>query len=201
MSKEKSRSQSRDIQKLPNSEQRLNDVESNLADLIKDEILVPLSKQSKKIMDRRASDNKYLHKDFHISQNILMDYIYRNFGAKALISYLEQYAIAYYKPLKQKLQSGDFDALMSYFTGIYKTEEWPVKITSGENYLEIEQDACPGITHITATGGKPCPYYRETYHTIYKTLCRGTPFNYILKYFNNETGACKQLFIRKEIKQ
>ena len=62
MSKEKSRSQSRDIQKLPNSEQRLNDVESNLADLIKDEILVPLSKQSKKIMDRRASDNKYLHK-------------------------------------------------------------------------------------------------------------------------------------------
>ncbi|MBA7569380.1 hypothetical protein ES708_11119 [subsurface metagenome] len=201
MDKEKSSSQSGDKQKLPTPEQQLNDADSNLVDLIKDEDLVPVSKQSKKIMDRKASDNKYLHKDFHISQNILMDYIYRNFGANALISYLEQYATAYYKPLKQKLQSGDFNALLNYITDIYKTEEWPITITSGENYMEIEQDACPGISHITASGGKPCPNYRETYHTIYKTLCQDTPFEYTLKFFNDDTGACKQLFIRKEINQ
>ena len=154
-----------------------------------------------KIMERRSSDNKYLHKDFHISQNILMGYIYRSFGADALINYLEQFAIAYHKPLNQKMKQGNTGALLNYFTEIYKKEEWPVKITSGEDYVEIEQDACPGISHIMAKGGKPCPCYRETYHTIYKTLCKDTPFEYILKYFHDETGACKQLFLRKEGKQ
>ncbi len=156
------------------------------------------SKQGIKIMERHASDNKYLHKDFHISQNILMNYIYINLGLGALVDYLEQYADAYYQLLNQKLRTGDIDALLDYLTDIYIKEEWPVKITSGENYIEIEQEACPGISHIRASGGKPCPYYRETYHTVYSTLCKDTPFEYILKYFNDETGACKQLFIRKE---
>jgi len=149
-------------------------------------------------MERKSSDNKYQHKDFHISQNILMGFIYSSFGADALINYLEQFTIAYHKPLNQKMKQGNIGALLDYCITIYKKEEWPVKITSGENYVEIEQDACPGISHIRAKGGKPCPNYRETYLTIYKTICKGTPFEYIFKYFNDETGACKQLFLRKE---
>lgn len=153
-----------------------------------------------KIMERQASDNKYLHKDFHISQNILMGYIYRNFGKVALLKYLEQFASAYFKHLNEKLKSGETDALLDYFTEIYKKEEWPVKITSGEGYIEVLQDSCPGISHIRSKGGEPCPHYRETYNTVYKTICRGTPFVYELEYFNDETGACKQLFRRKEVK-
>ncbi len=172
-----------------------------LVHLVKEKILDSLSRQSIKIMERKASDNKYLHKDFHIALNILMNYIYENFGKNALINYLKQYAHAYYKPLNQKLESGKMDALSMYFKDIYEKEKWPVKITSGKNHVEIEQEACPGISHIVKNGSKPCPLYRETYNTVYKTLCEGTSFEYILKYFNDETGASKQLFIRKEAKQ
>jgi hypothetical protein len=147
---------------------------------------------------RKTSDNKYLHRDFHLSQNILMDYICRNFGEDALTGYLEQFAGAYFQPVKRKLQAGDLNVLLDYFTGLYQKEGWPVKITSGENLLVIEQDACPGISHIRACGSQPCPGYRETYETIYKTLCRETPFEYFLEYFDDETGACRQMFIRKE---
>ena len=168
---------------------------------MKNEILPPLSNEGRKVMERKSSDNKYLHKDFHISQNILMDYIQRSFGAEALINYLEQYTVAYHNPLNQKIKQGNIGALLNYFIEIYKKEEWPVKISSDENYIEIEQDACPGISHIRSGGGEPCLNYRETYYTIYRTLCEGTPFEYILKYFNDETGACKQLFLRKEGKQ
>ncbi len=59
--------------------------------------------QSRKIMERKASDNKYLHKDFHVSMNMLLTYIYENFGKKELINYLSQYAEAFYKPLNQEL--------------------------------------------------------------------------------------------------
>lgn len=153
--------------------------------------------QRKKIMTRKASDNKYLHKDFHVSMNILLKYIYENFGKEELINYLSQYAEAYHKPLNQELKSGSIDALCSYFTDIYKKEEWPVKMNCEENFLEIEQDACPGIAQIKAKGDTPCPYYSETYNTVYKTLCKDTPFEYELEYFDEETGACRQVFRKK----
>lgn len=151
-----------------------------------------------KIMSRKASDNKYLHKDFHQSMNLLMEYIYRNFGKESLIKYLKQFTEEYHKPLHEQLKAGNIQALVSYFNDIYKKEEWPVVIRQGEDYVEIEQDACPGISHIKSLGKVPCSLYVETYRTIYSTLCSDTPFGYQLNYFDNKTGACKQLFKRKE---
>lgn len=153
--------------------------------------------QGRKIMKRKASDNKYLHKDFHLSMNILLIYIYENFGKGELIKYLVQYAESYFKPLNQKLKGGDMGALFKYLTDIYEKEEWPVKINYGENYIVIEQDACPGISFIKAKGENPCPHYNETYNTVYKTLCINTPYEYELQYFDEKTGACKQVFKRK----
>lgn len=149
------------------------------------------------VMTRKASDNEYLHKDFHISLNILLTYIYYNFGKDALINYLIQYAEAYFKPLNERMKTGGIEILKDYFTDIYNKEKWRVRIRFGEDYVEIEQDACPGITHIRAKGQNPCPYYEETYHTVYRTLCMNTPFEYELEYFDEETGACKQRFTRK----
>ena len=158
-----------------------------------------MDKESRiKKMKRKASDNKYLHKDFHVSMNILLKYIYENFGKENLVNYLSQYAEAYFKPINQKLKSGNLDVLCKYFTEIYEKEEWPVRINCSEDFLEVEQDGCPGISQIKAKGDKPCPYYSETYKTVYETVCKNTLFEYTLEYFDEETGACKQIFRRKD---
>jgi len=172
-----------------------------LVKLVKEKILDNLLGQSVKVIERKASDNKYLHKDFHIALNLLMTYLFEHYGKDTLISYLKQFAQAYYKPLNQQLKSGDNLAIVNYFTDIYTKEEWHAEITSSENSVEIIQEACPAISHIVQKGGKPCPHYRETYNTVYSTICENTPFEYVLENFNDETGACKQLFIRKEKKQ
>lgn len=151
-----------------------------------------------KIMRRSASDNKYLHKDFHQSMNLLMEYIYKYFGKDALIQYLKQFTIAYHKPLKELLKSGDLSVLSSYFTDIYEKEEWPITLRIKKDYLEIEQAACPGISHIRSLGEIPTPLYIETYRTVYSTLCEGTPIDYALVYFDEETGGCKQLFTKRK---
>lgn len=151
----------------------------------------------RRVMKRKASDNKYLHKDFHVSMNILLKYIYENFGKEQLVHYLKQYTEAYFKPINHKLKSGNLDVLCKYFKDIYNKEEWPVRINCTENYIEIEQDACPGVSHIRAKGAELCPHYVETYNTVYKTLCENTPVVYELEYFDEETGACKQFFKRK----
>ncbi|RIJ46649.1 hypothetical protein D1614_18460 [Maribellus luteus] len=152
----------------------------------------------RKVMTRKASDNKYLHKDFHVSMNILLKYIYETFGKKEMVNYLIQYTDAYHKPLSDELMSGDLSTLCKYFADIYKKEEWPVKINCEADFLEIVQDACPGITQIKEKGETPCPYYLETYNTVYQRLCESTAFEYELEYFDEETGACKQVFRRKE---
>lgn len=157
-------------------------------------------KKERRVMKRDASDNKYLHKDFHLSMNIVLTYIYKNFGREQLINYLVQYSEAWYQPLNKQLQKGDITPLVNYFTDIYSKEEWPVQINHGADYIEIVQESCPGITHIRSKGSDPCPYYYETYKTVYETLCRNTPFLYDLQYFNEETGACRQIIKREEKK-
>jgi hypothetical protein len=180
--------------------QLVHDAGDILVTMIKEKILDNLFGQSVKIMERQASDNKYLHKDFHIALNLLMTYLYEHFGKSALVDYLKQFSLAYHKPLNLKLKTGNKDVIINYFKEIYEKEEWPVTIIPNENSVEIVQDSCPAISHIIKSGGKPCPHYRETYDTVYKTICENTPFEYFLEYFNDETGACKQLFIRKEEK-
>ena len=150
-------------------------------------------------MRRNASDNKYLHKDFHISMNILLNYIYENFGGNNLIQYLRNFTKAYHKPLHEQMKKGNLKVLEEYLNRIYEKEEWSVTIKCTDNFLEMEQKSCPGISYIRSKGVIPCPLYRETYNTVYNTLCEETPFEYVLVFFDEETGSCKQLFKRKEI--
>lgn len=151
-----------------------------------------------KIMSRKSADNKYLHKDFHQSMNLLLDYISTNFGKENLIRYLQKYTIAYHQPLRELLKDGNLKVLTSYFSDLYEKEEWPLTIRQGEDYLEIEQDECPGINHIKSLGKVPTTFYSETYRTVYSTLCDGTPFEYTLLFFDEETGACKQIFTKRK---
>ncbi|WP_332457183.1 hypothetical protein [Petrimonas sp.] len=149
-------------------------------------------------MSRKASDNKYLHKDFHLSMNLLLDYIYTNFGKENLIRYLQQFTIAYHQPLRESLKGGNIKVLTDYFSDLYEKEEWPIRIRQEEDYLEIEQDGCPGIYYIKSLGKVPTTFYSETYRTVYSTLCDGTPFEYTLLFFDEETGACKQIFTKRK---
>ncbi|MGI6572663.1 MAG: hypothetical protein ACOX19_04425 [Fermentimonas sp.] len=151
-----------------------------------------------KTMSRKSADNKYLHKDFHQTMNLLLDYIYKNFGKENLIRYLQQFTVAYHEPLHESLKEGDIKVLAGYFSDLYEKEEWPLTIRQGEDYLEIEQNECPGMHHIKSLGRVPTPFYVETYRTVYTTLCDGTPFEYRLVFFNEETGACKQLFTKRK---
>ncbi|MFO7612912.1 MAG: hypothetical protein R6W99_10640 [Clostridia bacterium] len=150
-----------------------------------------------KVIERKASDNKYLHRDFHISMNMLMDYICSTFGERALIEYLMEFSSEFHIPRKEYLIENDLVSLEAYFKDIYEKEEWPVEITMADGELVITQESCPGISHIRKAGLEPIRQYRETYGTIYSTMCSGTPYEYILENFDDETGACRQRFSRR----
>lgn len=152
-----------------------------------------------KVIERRASDNKYLHRDFHISMNMLMEYIAKEFGTVALTEYLEQFSREFHSKRKECLQKGNLECLKKYFKDVYEKEEWPVHIELNSDVLIISQEACPGISYLLKNGHKPVEQYIETYTTVYKTLCQDTPYEYMMESYNFDTGKCRQRFQRRSL--
>lgn len=150
-----------------------------------------------KVVERRAADNKYLHRDFHISMNMLMEYICSNFGSAALTDYLKQFSREFHAPRNRCLKKENLKCLEKYFRGVYEKEEWPAIIALKDDMLVIHQKTCPGIMHIRKKGHNPIKRYIETYTTIYETMCEGTPYEYIIEGFDLNTGACTQRFQRR----
>jgi len=150
------------------------------------------------VFEQNASDNKYLHRDFHISMNMLMEYIFERYGAKALTEYLETFSREFHKERKTLLKKRGLVSLKEYLEDIYNAEEWEVEISMTDGELILRQAACPGIKYIKEKGFAPIDRYIETYTTVYKELCRETPYEYEMMNFNEETGACTQVFRRRK---
>lgn len=141
--------------------------------------------------------DKYLHRDFHISMNMLMGYILNLYGSEGLDEYLTRFAKSYHGPLNEKIKLCGLAPLTEYIRDIYEKEEWAVDIKEGQGMLEVEQRACPGISHIRKAGYEPVEGYFKTYEIIYGAICEGTPYDYELEYFDMATGACRQVFRRR----
>ena len=68
-----------------------------------------------------------------------------------------------------------------------------VRFSNGEGKVVINES----IRNKTVFIISDVSNYSETYNTVYKTLCKDTPFEYELEYFDEETGACRQVFRKK----
>lgn len=146
-------------------------------------------------MVRRASDNKYLHRDFHNIMNLGLVYLSEKYGDEAVRSYLRQFASAYHSPLTEKLRSGDgrgaLAALAEHFRRVYELEEASddLDLALTERSLTVTVRKCPAVTHMRRSGVTPSPLYHETLKTVNETICEGTPVRYQLLFYNPETGA------------
>jgi len=150
------------------------------------------------IMRRKASDNKYLHKDFHGALSCGMEYLRRRYGKKAVYDYLKKFAKTYYAPLRRKIKKRGFSALKEYFQKIYKEESGIVKFKTTETQLMISVKKCPAICHMKAKGYQISPLFCETTRIMNEEICRGTPIKAVLAYFSAAEGKCTQIFSRRE---
>ncbi len=151
-----------------------------------------------KILDVRAADNEYYHKDFHLSMNMLLDYILENYGNEGVIEYLNDFSKVYHKPLIDQLKKGNIQPLETYIKELYKKEKWEIKISATVDKLEFSINSCPGMTYILSKGKIPSTVYIETYRTVYQSICEKTPFIYELKSFDKSSGKSSHVFTRRD---
>jgi hypothetical protein len=154
-------------------------------------------------MERKASDNKYFHKDFHNFMNMGLIYIAEHFGDDSVREYLRQFASSFYAPLTDDLKVRGLKALKEHFEEIYRLEESSddIEMLLSKDRLVLKVNKCPAVTHMKRSGIAVSPLFFETSKTVYETVCDGTPYEYELDSYDEDSGAAVQHFTRKELKK
>lgn len=155
---------------------------------------------AKEVMSRKASDNEYLHKDFHGALSVGLDYLREHYGEESVREYLREFAENFYAPLTDELNKRGLVALKDYFEKLYKTEHGEISITVSQDELILKVQACPAVTHIRQNNHAVSPLFYETTKTVNEAICHGTPFAAELVQYDHETGRSVQRFYRRASK-
>ncbi|MBN2449954.1 MAG: hypothetical protein JXR77_06175 [Lentisphaeria bacterium] len=148
------------------------------------------------VMDRRANENLYLHRDFHRALNAAVRYVHEHHGEDAVRSWLRDFARAWYAPLREALMRGDLDCLRQHIERTYGIEGVAVKVRQGPDALTVEVPGCPAEAYIRACGEDVAGLFFETTRTVNEAICEGTPYRSEFRGYDPATGAATQTFRR-----
>jgi hypothetical protein len=148
------------------------------------------------VMERRASDNKYLHRDFHVSTDLGLAYIGNKYGDNGVKEYLRKFSTAYYVPLVADIKKRGLTALKEHIEEVYKKEEAIdyLKIDLEDNQLIVEVEKCPGVEFMKKTGYIPSKWYIEATRTVNETIADLAGISFELIFYNEENGKTKYCF-------
>lgn len=110
---------------------------------------------TRKVMERRAADNEYLHRDFHAAFLHGMRYVKDRFGEDGLDDYLRKTADAVYGPLAERIRRDGLDALETYLRETWTREGATFRIERDGETLVLRMESCPVVAHLRTLGLDP----------------------------------------------
>ncbi len=152
---------------------------------------------AREVIRRQASDNEYLHKDFHGAFSAGIEYLNKNFGPEAVREYLHQFATSFYAPLIDDINRRGLAALKDRLESVYRTEQATVNISLTEDELVLEVESCPAVMHMREHGYQVAAMFPETSKAVYEALCENTPFSVEVCSYDRSTGASLVRFRRR----
>jgi hypothetical protein len=148
-------------------------------------------------MRRKASDNVYLHKDFHGALSAGIEYLHRRYGPQAVEDYLRQFARSYYAPLRDDIRTRGLVALKEHFEDTYRREGVTPQVILSDDELVVKVESCPAVAHMRAHGYAVAELFYETTKGVNEALCEGSPFCAELVEYEPQTGRAAMRFRRK----
>lgn len=153
---------------------------------------------TKEVMRRTASDNSYLHKDFHGALSEGIEYLHRHYGPEAVREYLRQFATAFYAPLNRAIKERGLGALKEHVEKIYGLEGGKIHIQFTDAEMTVSVEACPAVAHMRKEGYPVAELFYETTKTVNETICAGTGFTAELVEYDHRTGRSVQRFSKRK---
>jgi hypothetical protein len=159
-----------------------------------------MSDKNIKTIDHSASDNVYLHKDFHGALCYAIKYLDDNFGPDAAEDYLKQVARTYFAPLTEKLKEDGLSALEKHWNKVFNEENGNFSIKNEGGTLILTVNECPAIAHMKKQGYFYTDRYCLTTVVVNETVCAEAGYQCSCHYERGE-GKCVQKFWKSEGKQ
>ena len=150
------------------------------------------------VMDRKASDNEYFHRDFHSSLNMGIHYVGEHYGMEGVREYLTRYTQNVYGPVLEDMKKRGLAAIEAKILDTYNKEKAPeaVQTKLDGDTLEVTVSYCPGVSHLRATGREVSPWYRYTTETVMEVLAKAGGYHFAMEQYDEETGAAKYKFFK-----
>jgi hypothetical protein len=155
----------------------------------------------KLFIERRASDNKYLHRDFHIALDQGLAYLGLEYGGGAVDEYLGNFARDYYAPLVLDARARGFAALREHIASIYEAEEarGAVAFAEAGGELLVAVSACPAVAFMRESGHAPSKWHVKTTSAVYGAIAKELGMGFEMASYDDETGAAEYRFFLQEV--
>ena len=152
--------------------------------------------ENTEVMDVRASQNEYFHRDFHSSLNMGVDYVGNKYGAQVLKAYLARYTQNVYRTVIEK---GGLAAVEEKILDTYRMEKADdaVKTHRTETELSVEIAYCPGVRHLQSTGRQVSKWYRYSTEFVMQTLAEKCGLLFTMEDYDENTGKAAYRFQTK----
>lgn len=149
-----------------------------------------------RVMDRRASDNEYFHKDFHTGPNNGLEYLATKFGEEEVTAFLQRYTMNVRRGTIEAMKQEGLAAIEKMLRETYRKEkaEDALSVTLEPDHLAVKIVYCPGIKHLRATGRKVSPWYRYNTEIVMRTLAEAGGYRFTMESYEEDTGAAAYRF-------
>jgi len=148
-------------------------------------------KKKPKILDCKATDNEYLHKDFHGALCYTIKYLDENYGYETTNDYLKQVALNCYSPLIRSLKDKGLSALEKHWRTIFTKEDGLFNLNYENKMLVLRVERCPAISHLKKSNQLFTTRYCETTVVVNQTICEAAGYKCSCQYEPGE-GKCVQ---------
>ena len=152
------------------------------------------------IMDRRAADNEYFHKDFHSSMNMGIHYVGEKYGIEGVREFLVQCTENVYGKVMKDIKELGLKAIEKQILDTYKVEKSPEAVTTvldeDKQTLQVTVQYCPAVKHLKETGRAVSKWYHFTTEVVMETFAKAGEYHFEMKFYDKESGACEYCFWR-----
>lgn len=153
-----------------------------------------------KVLDCKASDNVYLHKEFHAALCYGIKYLEDRFGPTAIRQYFQRVGETYFAPLSEKLKKDGLAALEKHFSAIMDLESGEYAFHYKDDTLVLEVTRCPAIAYLKSNDSLLTDRFCESTVIVNETICRNAGYQCSCTY-EKGAGRCVQKFWKDEVSQ
>lgn len=148
------------------------------------------------VIDCRAGDHEYLHRDFHGALCYAIQYLDENLGPEFTERYLRDVGRNNYKGLIRTLAAEGLPALERHWRNVFEKEGGTFRMRYEGTTLTLTVEQCPAIAHLQRNGQLFTTRFCETTVVVNDTVCELAGYAASCDYQPGE-GRCVQKFWKR----